>query len=182
MHLAGFLLSVLETSLLLCPGSECILNLPFRVLIHLCRCDLKLVSVTRCLLFGILTCASLYFQKVSSSRPFFPFLISLLYAPESIIQIAIFFFQGMAVIFQFYLSFTNAARPYFQWRLFISNQNAHHIMIGTSLLSASVLSNIQDSNDHHPGVCMPCSCLLSRFNSYQGFRSGVFPIQTFRHS
>ena len=59
---------------------------------------------------------------------------------------------------------------YFQWRLSISDKNAHHAMIGTSLLSVSVLSNIQDSNNYHPGVCMPFSCLLCRFNLFQGFR------------
>ena len=66
----------------------------------------------------------------------------------------------------------------FQWHLSISNQNPHHTMIGTFLLSASVLSNIQDSNNYHRGVHMPFLCLLSRFNSCEGFRWGIFPIQT----
>src|SRR5260221_6980067 len=66
----------------------------------------------------------------------------------------------------------------FQWHLSISNPNPHHTMIGAFLLSASVLSNVQDRNNHHPGVCMPFLCLLSGFTSCEGFRQGIFPIQT----
>ena len=58
---------------------------------------------------------------------------------------------------------------YFQWRLSISNENAHHSMIGTFLSSESILSNIQVSYNYHPRIRMPYSCLIPGFNSCEDF-------------
>ena len=59
---------------------------------------------------------------------------------------------------------------YFQWRLSISNENAHHSMIGTFLSSESILSNIQVSHNYHPGIRMPYSCLIPEFDSCEDFK------------
>ena len=74
---------------------------------------------------------------------------------------------------------------HWQWHLSISDQNPHHTMIGTFLLSHNLhlyFLTFQASNNYHAGVCMPFSCLLSRFSSCEGFRWGIFPIQTIWHT
>ena len=137
---------------------------------HISVYNLKLVSVPCCVLFGILTCASpLYFQKVSSPITFFLFIISFL--PFCTLQDILSKLQSfVSKVWLLYSGSILVLLIYFQWRLSISNKNAHHTMIGTFPLSTSVLSNVKDSNDYCPGVCLPSSRLLSRFSSCEGFR------------
>ena len=119
------------------------LYLTFHVLIYLFVFYPKLVSVLCYLIFDVLTrIFPLDFQKVIFSLSFNFFCI-LTFAFCMLQQTLSKLQSFVGKVWLLLSHFTQFVLIYTQWRLSISNKNAHHTMIGTFLLSASILlSNI----------------------------------------
>jgi hypothetical protein len=71
---------------------------------------------------------------------------------------------------------------HFQQTLSISNDDAHHTMIGIFFLSASLISNISNSDTSHLGSCLHFLCHIIQAKSKKGIEYSMLSIYDLSHS